>query len=245
MRLIFPSNSSSKYFPENTQANFITKLPEERSLVGDWEVGLEEIQYPRNWRNVEVDDVWGLYTFNNKTCKCVIEPGLYTSGRRLVGAFTRAFRIKGQPKRVTFTFDTRDEKITMSVPLGGKVQFSESAKALTGFVEHDYTGLERNTQYQAERAVDLRGGLYTLYVYCDLIEPHIVGDAIVPLLRPVSTRGADGDVVTETYDKVQYFPLLRKTFSTTEINIRDDTGQLVSFQGGRVLITLHVRPRRS
>jgi hypothetical protein len=71
-----------------------------------------------------------------------------------------------------------------------------------------------------------------------------VGDASVSLLRIVPVRGRDGEWVTETYDRVQYYPLLRKAFSTVEIDIRDDTGRHVPFREGKVTVTLHLRPRR-
>ena len=50
--LTLPSNSSMKYFPDNTLTRFVTKLHNDVSLSGDWEVELVDIMYPRNWYNV-------------------------------------------------------------------------------------------------------------------------------------------------------------------------------------------------
>ena len=33
-------------FPENTLTQYIAKLPDRFDLVGEWEVGLSEMQYP-------------------------------------------------------------------------------------------------------------------------------------------------------------------------------------------------------
>ena len=245
MRFIFPSTSSAKFFPGNKTANFVTKLAKEETLIGEWEVALEEIQYPHTWYNVVEGDVWGLYTFENKTRKCVIEAGVYATGRRLMTAFHRAFKVKGLKKRATFDFDIRDERAEMTLPVGATLIFSESAKLLTGFTaQSGYRGASSRAVHRAERSPDLSGGLYSLYVYCDLVEPHIVGDVTVPLLRIVPTRGREGEMVTVAYDKAQYYPLLRKMFSTVEIDIRDDTGRPVPFQNGQVVVTLHVRPSR-
>ena len=41
-----PSDSSSKYFPENKVSHFYTRLPTPIELRGDWEVGLVEFKYP-------------------------------------------------------------------------------------------------------------------------------------------------------------------------------------------------------
>ena len=45
-----PSNSSMDCYPDNSVARFTTKLNIE--LVGDWEVGLTEISFPSDIRNV-------------------------------------------------------------------------------------------------------------------------------------------------------------------------------------------------
>ena len=50
--LTLPSNNSMQYYPENTLAQFKSRLPNAINLSGDWEVGLVEIQYPHNWFNV-------------------------------------------------------------------------------------------------------------------------------------------------------------------------------------------------
>lgn len=40
------------YYPNNTLANYVTKLPHSFDLPGEWEVGLSEIQFPISWYNV-------------------------------------------------------------------------------------------------------------------------------------------------------------------------------------------------
>ena len=46
-----PSDSSIKYYPNNTVAHFTTKLPHRIRLDGDYEVGLAEFIYPHSWFN--------------------------------------------------------------------------------------------------------------------------------------------------------------------------------------------------
>lgn len=64
--LTLPSNSSEKYFPNNTATNFVTKLP--KKIVLDdrykWEVGLIEIILPQTRYNVNGDDVINVYCSN-------------------------------------------------------------------------------------------------------------------------------------------------------------------------------------
>ena len=53
MRLVLPSNSSYKYFPNNTLTEYTVKLPYSIDLSkGRWEVGLEEIMFYKSWYNV-------------------------------------------------------------------------------------------------------------------------------------------------------------------------------------------------
>ena len=46
--VMLPSNSSMKYFSDNTTTKFITKLPRVLCPVGEWSVSLVEIYYPLN-----------------------------------------------------------------------------------------------------------------------------------------------------------------------------------------------------
>jgi hypothetical protein len=45
-------------------------------------------------------------------------------------------------------------------------------------------------------------------------------------------------------DPIQYCPLLQRRLQTVEIDIRDDTGSIVPFERGRVVVTLHCRKRK-
>ena len=56
--LTLPSNSSMKYYPENTVAQFTTKLNNMIELDGDWEVGLAEISVPSKVENAFNDECY-------------------------------------------------------------------------------------------------------------------------------------------------------------------------------------------
>ena len=81
-------------------------------------------------------------------------------------------------------------------------------------------------------------------MYCPLVEPIMVGDAQIPLLRIVPVEGRDGEMITRVFDQIQYCPLLKRRFQTVDIDIRDDTGSIVPFERGRVVVTLHCRKRK-
>ena len=76
-------------------------------------------------------------------------------------------------------------------------------------------------------------------MYCDVVEPRVVGDSLTPLLRIVPVEGEHGELVTRIYNNVHYVRVQRKTFQTLEVNIRDRTGKKVPFERGTLNVTLH------
>jgi hypothetical protein len=64
--------------------------------------------------------------------------------------------------------------------------------------------------YVSDWVADVKKGLNSLYVYCPLVEPRMVGDAKVPLLRIVPVERRDGEMITRVFDPIQYCPLLQR-----------------------------------
>ena len=62
-------------------------------------------------------------------------------------------------------------------------------------------------------------------------------DVVVPLLRTVTVKGEHGSYVSKNFERPHYVHPNRKVFDT----IRDEVGDLVAFEHGKVSITLHVR----
>jgi hypothetical protein len=72
----------------------------------------------------------------------------------------------------------------------------------------------------------------------------IVGDTKAPLLRSVGITGQQGSTVRHLFEKPMYVPLQKKHFESIEIDIRTDAGEVVPFQYGRSMVTLHFRKSR-
>ena len=47
-----PSNSSLELYPDNKVAHFKMRLNQPCELIGNYEVGLSQIQYPMSWNNI-------------------------------------------------------------------------------------------------------------------------------------------------------------------------------------------------
>jgi len=50
--LVLSSNSSMRYFPQNTTTSFVTELPQAVHLHGEWEVALNEIQFSTTFLHI-------------------------------------------------------------------------------------------------------------------------------------------------------------------------------------------------
>src|SRR5437762_7477958 len=55
--LTLPSNSSSKFYPDNTSSNFTTQLAHGLQLDDSWQIGLTEIHLPTEYKTeIETDE---------------------------------------------------------------------------------------------------------------------------------------------------------------------------------------------
>ena len=82
-----------------------------------------------------------------------------------------------------------------------------------------------------------------MFIYTNIIEPIIVGDSSVPLLKSVWIGKYEHDeVVNINIDNPMYLPIASSCINNIEINIRDDSGKLINFpKGSKTHLTLHFR----
>ena len=78
----------------------------------------------------------------------------------------------------------------------------------------------------------------SLMIYSDLVEYSIVGDTKVPLLRcfPFISKLKGGDIITtaqymnnQTFSNLQFRPLLKNSFHSIHIDLRDTSGEKIPF----------------
>lgn len=81
-----------------------------------------------------------------------------------------------------------------------------------------------------------------MYVYCDIVEPQLIGDAMAPLLQIINI-----DTINYVYEANKYIqfciphyvPLMKSCFESLEIDLRDHTGSLLPFHFGTSCVKLH------
>ena len=166
--------------------------------------------------------------------------GYYSSPKRILKA------IEGKkhrtPLRIKFDIGMNeiDHKRGIAVKKDCQVTNSPLLQHMLGFKRAIFP----HGDHVADWVADVTRGVNSLYVYCPLVEPRMVGDAQVPLLRIVPVEGRDAEMVPRVFDPVQYCPLVLRRIQTVEIDIRDDTGVKIQFERGRVVVTLHCRKRK-
>jgi hypothetical protein len=121
-----------------------------------------------------------------------------------------------------------------------KIKFSTRLQYMLGLSPEEIKGYGVSGDY----IPDLRGGFYSLYVYCSLVEPQIVGNDTTPLLRLVNIEGTYGCNCEKIFHSPHYVPIVTKEITKIDIEIKDDNAQLVPFDFGKTVLKLHIRKRR-
>lgn len=247
--LTLPSNSSMKYYPENTVARYTTKLDNTIELEGEWEVGMVEIWTPTDLVNVPVDRCYYTIYVNRKYHRRILlPPAHYRQINDLIDAIHSEQRgqvpIEGnKPLMVEFAVGGGGTffKLDPSGLYGDiAVRFSSDLARILGFDEK--IGYVKDTT--APHPISLNVvDIYSMYVYCDLLQHVVVGDTKAPLLRIVNkpARTFTRRHLHKIFNPILYVPLQKKNFDTVEINIMTDTGDPVPFRSGKSILVLEFR----
>ncbi|GBO00869.1 hypothetical protein AVEN_226929-1 [Araneus ventricosus] len=140
--------------------------------------------------------------------------------------------------KITFKFNANNKRVKIKTEKNTKVVLQGGLCDLLGFHPHVVEGVE-----ESSFVADPPSAFPFFYVYSDIVQPVVVGHVKAPLLRVVRISGKDGDVVSAHYDRPHYVPVIRKSFQTIEIELRLNSGCLVPFERGKVIIVLHFRMR--
>ena len=241
--LHLPSNSSLDKFPDNTLTEYRVGLPQTITLAGEWKVALTEIHYPHSWNNIRGDFMNRILLPNEDFPiweVLIIPPGHYSTIEDVIAKMDELVAKDQRFKDdVKFTYDSFSRKVTVHLENNTGISLRDISYLL-GFSGPRVI----SKTVTAEREADIEDGLHDLYIYCDIVKAQYVGNALVPLLRIAPVEGVDGQRISKSFLHPQYIPVDRKVFETIEINIKRDTGESVSFEFGKVLLTLHFRQSR-
>ncbi len=81
----------------------------------------------------------------------------------------------------------------------------------------------------------------TIFIYCSVIEPQIVGGTQVKLMRTIAIDGDASNVTISNFNRIHYRPVSKGYIRTIEIELRNNKGEYINFQDGEVNCLLHFR----
>jgi hypothetical protein len=254
-----PCNSSLNYFPANTITHYTTKLatPIRLDTAEDWEVGLAEFQYPHTWNNINASnnvfhinipvsderDSQGVIPMSWQTC--IIPVNYYKDVKKLIEKInTEIFKkmeIVIQDNNFRLRYDESTKKVSFDIPEHRVILLTKPLSYMLGY-HQDRIAINSSTTtpFQA----DLHGYYHDMYIYSDVLQYQLVGDASTPLLRAIATEGEEESTIRKSFENVHYFPVSRTTFDSIEIDIRTDTGDPIPFEKGRVDAVLHFQRKK-
>src|SRR5207253_1424010 len=199
-------SSNVKSIYNNTVANFVTKLYQRQELY-DYEVGLSEISYTKGWYNVSDGQIRYADAENRFVMSRPIDSGFYNDAKDLVAVLNNELRKTKTEDAITkapeIIYDQYSQRVV--VHAGHYLHdharvyvypvFDPDLELILGLADSkgnctttkfDLSDSEQRRLYLNQvvfgkisscRPVDLSAGLHSLYVYCDIINPQIVGDS--------------------------------------------------------------------
>lgn len=234
------SNSSSFLFPHNSPSTFTNKLPKRFEFNNEMEVALIELHFPFALCNMynKISRAW-LMRGDKIIYRCIIDDDHIGDIRYVLSKLEEDFH-------ENYEFNLIGERVVISNITSEllTLRFTKTLAMQLGFP----TGLEfSEKEIRAPSKPNLNIGLPShAFVYCDIVNPQIVGDQLSQILRSITieTRnymhGGQGYI---TFPHAQYIPLSVNTLDQISINITDSTGKMLPFISGTSSALLHFRKR--
>ena len=188
-----------------------------------------------------------------------LEPGLYTSITDIVEAMNRLIQERNNHNEtcITVKVSRRSQKvvIVLANDSSGLAFCSTDLGHIFGNnVGNQFGVLMKGKGHEPQFAYNIVG-VHSLMIYSDLVEYSIVGGTKAPLLRcfPFISKLNGRDIITtgqhmnyQTFSHLQFRPLLKKSFHSTHIDLRDTSGEKIPFVSvGITRLVLMFRKRSS
>ena len=244
MIIDLPSSASHHDFPDNTNSNFKVRLPQVLRLEPEkWKVSLLEAQIPNKFYTIRKGEV--TFTIDGRSSTHFITKGFYSTPDNLVQHFNASalgWMVHGKAASdiILLVYDKISNKSALRVSRipgtsGITVDMSDDLRAFLGFDDTVFT----EGVHTAKRLCNPFVELSYLMVYTNLVKSRMVGDIQSPLLRIIPVHGSYGDANHE-FRHLHFVEAEAFSSDVVEVNIRTDTGKLVPFVDGKVMLTLQL-----
>jgi hypothetical protein len=256
-RLTLVSNSelSRTLFPSNTVAKFTTRLcrPVELDPRWEYEIALTKIQFPLSFHNVNDTEFYldafrmDEYGMQSDFEAVNLLKGNYADVHQLLRYMNSLSLVN---ENISFEYNADCNRVNVVPIFVGerqkKINLSKKLRAMLGFETKD-----NNEQYISEGLAPYPVNMYRnvhrqIFVYCDVVEPQLVGDSMERVLHTVGIPDVSkfGHLFVQRYGNPDYIPLLKTHFHTIDINMKTYEDKPAPFEFGPSLVKVHIRRRQ-
>jgi len=210
-------------------------------LEGDWEVGLVEIACPGRLMNTEKLQcrVRVRRTKTQAAYYFTLREGHYRDIYDFVNVTNQVLLAPGPSDRMVqvahLRYNESEAKVDLRIKRDYTLKFNADLARRLGFTSTDEHSGSVVGSTPAPSGINVR----SLYICCNLLESVPVGDVKIPLLRIIN-MGKPQEYMNmyKIMRHVLFLPVQKKHFNTIEIQILDDTGNVVPFEDGKSIVVL-------
>jgi hypothetical protein len=257
------------FLMSNTESNnrigdFRVQLAHSVQLDGRYEVALTDLVYPFTFDNLSDrhegagfhENTLLVHRSSGSPVLVRVPTHNYATGAQLVElvnhGVTQAFRDVSfrETNRQSATVEAAAPSVFHYNPITGKcssffderyksIELSSRLAYLLGF---DSRKLEKGLR---EASHPVHVGNELMFIYSDLVDFQMLSNVMAPLLKIVNMKGAYGESSEVSFARPHYVPLLKNSFDSVSVQMKNDLNEVINFHSGKVAMTLHVRRRRA
>jgi hypothetical protein len=238
------SNASMDIYPNNTTSGFNVHLPKTITLEGRWCLAVTEIHYQYNFLNVTTGHNKTFINTNGRQYECQIPNGYYDKIEDIISELNQ-YAGAAIPDGDFLELDESTKNVGFT-PIGLKhiqdIQFENRLALILGYAPN--SSIKPHFLKTILPGDPSRGVPDEMFIYCNIVEPQIVGDEMARIVRIVNIPKKDaffGQPLHHEYQRLQYIDVAKKQFDTISIELRDKTGAFMAFESGTVTMVIHFK----
>ena len=190
--ITLPSESSRDVFRENNPSEYTVRLPHWIQLKGEWEIGLHSMIYTP-WNIIQPLDEPISFMNGGKEGKGGKMRKHYSSVKEYIDSINDSLKkshvgksLVDKSNEIEFFYESNG-KVTAHLSPGYTVRLRREQAIVLGFMTfedssetYDIENVEESGQYKANLYRETN-----ILVYCNIVQPQIVGDRLIPLVAIV------------------------------------------------------------
>lgn len=242
--IVLPSNVKGSSALKNSASHYNTVFENSLQLFESekWVVGLKEINFIDSIMTITKEDK--IFIVSKEGAKIQdgaileLKPGYYKDAKDLLKAFPN-LELKKYGFKIDFDEYLNRLKVIKLTQNDFLMTIYDDLSHILGFIVDNKFS---NNDVLASHGPNLRRGIHSIFIYCDVCEETMVGEGKSQLLRVVNfNRQNYNDSVNIIYNDPNYIPVTKTFINNIEIKLCDDMGNFIPFEEGKTILTLHFK----